>query len=423
MSRLRFSSRFAAIAAAAAMVALGPAATLASDHQDSPLMVSRPGADITDVFVFPAADPKNVVLVMDVHPLIMPPSAASAAFDPGVLYQIKVANDPSRIESHVIQFKASGTADAQQIDVYLASRARGSTTAALGTKLGTASLNTAAQLPGGGQVFAGVREEPFSFDLAQFFKIDPDRNYKNQPHPPPPSATCFRKPGIDTLTGLDVLSLIAELPRAMFSDAKGNVGVVHVWATTSVMQNGTWTQVERLGRPAIKEAFEAFKNHDATNRVAPWPGDTLLQRSIREYMTRPVPYGAGRSPAIAEAMVKMLLPDQLTANFAQPGPARYLAVETNGKSGLPTGVIRAVPPGGIQGIKKFLGDPLRQFGGRDLDSPVIDLSLGAIYGSLIPKLGLAPDDGKETPCLTSHYVGTPKRHFTKTFPYLGDPIQ
>jgi len=385
-------------------------------------MVARPGADITDVFVFPAADPKKVVLAMDVHPLIAPSEASSAAFDPGVLYQIKVTNDPSRVESHVIQFKARGAADAQVVDVYLASPARGSTTAALGNKLGTATLNQQVQLSGGGIAFAGVREEPFSFDLAQFFKIDPDRNYKLQPHPPAPSATCFRKPGKDFLTGYNVLSLIVEVPRTLFADRKGNVGVVHVWATTSIERGGTWTQVERLARPAVKEAFESFKDHDATNLVAPWPGDTLLQRSIREYMMRPKPYGAGRSQAVAEAMVKLLMPDQLTANFAQAGPARYLAIETNGKSGLPTGVIRAVPVSGIEGIKKFIGDPLRQFGGRDLDSPVIDLSLGAIYGSLIPKLGLAPDDGKETPCLTSDYVGTPQRHFTKTFPYFGPPV-
>lgn len=386
------------------------------------MMVAQPGADITDVFVFPAADPKKVVLAMDVHPLIPPPEASSVAFDPGVLYQIKVANDPSRLESHVIQFKASGAGDAQTIGVYLASPMRGSTTATMGNKLGTATLNQEATLPGGVMAFAGVREEPFSFDLAQFFKIDPDRNYKNQPHPPPPSASCFRKPGKDFLTGYDVLSLIVEMPRTLFADRKGNVGVVHVWATTSVQQGGTWRQVERLGRPAVKEAFESFKDHNATNLVAPWPGDTLLQASIRDYMMRPKPAGAGRSKAIADAMVKLLMPDQLTANFAQPGPARYLAIETNGKSGLPTGVVRAVPVGGIEGIKKAIGDPLRQFGGRDLYSPVIDLSLGAIYGSLVPKLGFAPDDGKETSCLTSDYVGTPVRHSTKTFPYFGPPV-
>ncbi len=413
---------FAAALAAGALVAYGAAPSFGSDHQDSPQMVGRPGADITDVFLFPAADPKKVVMAVDVHPLIPPSLASTTYFDPGVLYQIKVANDPSRVESHVVQFKAEGVGDGQQVGVYLASPAHGGTVATLGNKLGAASFNQRADLPGGVSVFAGPREEPFSFDLTQFFKIDPDRNYKNQPTPPAPSARCFRKPGIDALTGYDVLSLIVELPRTLFADAKGNVGVVHVWATTSVEQNGRWTQVERLARPAVKEAFESFKNHAATNRVAPWPGDTLLQRSIRDYMMRPVPDGAGRSAAVADAMVKLLMPDQLTANLAQPGPARYLAVETNGKSGLPTGVIRTVPVGGIEGLKKFIGDPLRQFGGRDLNSPVIDLSLGAIYGSLIPKLGLAPDDGKETACLTSDNVGTPKRHFTKTFPYLGNPL-
>ena len=418
---MRYYSWFVATACSVALLVSSATPLRASDHQDSPLMVKNPGADITDLFVFPAADPKKVVLAMDVHPLITPPESSTVSFDPGVLYQIKVANDPMRTESHIVQVMATGTGSEQMLDVYMASPKHGSLYGTLGTKIGTVPINQATNLPNGVMVFAGVREEPFSFDLTQFFKIDPDRNYKNQPNPPLPSASCFRKPGNDTLTGFNVLAIIVELPRSMFNDAKGNVGVVHVWSTTSMKSNGRWTQVERLGRPAVKEAFESFKAHDATNRVAPWPGDTVLQSSIRGYMMRPKPYGAGRSAAVADAMVKVLLPDQLTANFAQAGPARYLAVETNGKSGLPTGVIRAVPNGGIEGVKKFLGDPLRQFGGRDLDSPVIDLSLGAIYGSLIPKLGLAPDDHKETACLTSDYVGTPVRHFSKTFPYYGAP--
>ena len=40
----------------------------------------------------------------------------------------------------------------------------------------------------------GPRRDPFFFDLAQFFKIIPDRNYMNHPYPPPPTATSFRFP-------------------------------------------------------------------------------------------------------------------------------------------------------------------------------------------------------------------------------------
>jgi len=421
MRLLRIASL--ALVACAAFVYAG-ARSSASDHQDTLYLAQqRPGADITDVYVFPAANPRNVVLAMDVHPLIVPSLATSTAFDPGVLYQLKVADAPSFRESHVIQFKAEGTGDAQRIGVYAGAPDTPGTTATMTERLGSVALNRAAMVSGGVRVYAGAREEPFAFDLTQFFKIDPDRNYKNQPRPPAPSARCFRTPGRDFFRGYDVLSLIVEMPRTMLANGSGTLGVVRVWATTSVEQGGTWTQVERLGRPAVKEAFEPFRLHDVTNRAAPWGGDTALARSIHDYMMRPLPAGAGRSAAVASAMVKVLIPDEIQANLAAQGHADYLAVETNGKSGLPVGAVRAVPAGGIEGLKKAIGDNARKFGGRDPYSPVIDLSLGAIYGSLIPKLGLAPDDGKEMPCLTSDHVGTPVRHVTTSFPYIGAPVR
>ena len=68
-----------------------------SDHQDSPTVVDNPLADITDVFAFP--DPKNasnVVLVMDVDPLIPSGMTAGLALVPNVLYQFKVATRLAR---------------------------------------------------------------------------------------------------------------------------------------------------------------------------------------------------------------------------------------------------------------------------------------------------------------------------------------
>ncbi|MGH7659534.1 MAG: DUF4331 family protein, partial [Vulcanimicrobiaceae bacterium] len=71
------------------------------------------------------------------------------------------------------------------------------------------------------------RQDPFYFDVTQFFLIIPDRN--------------------------------------------GKLGIVHVWATTSIDRsgNGAYAQIERLGRPAVKEATESFRDHDATNRTTP----------------------------------------------------------------------------------------------------------------------------------------------------------
>ena len=421
----------------------------ASDHQDSPTTVSRPGTDITDVYVFPAADPSKVVLAMDVWPLIPPGLGPTTYFDPGVLYQIKVGLQTDATEDLVLQFKADTAGAGQKITMYGPARPASVgpvTSIVSGARTGAIPYNSVASLGSGVTAFAGPREDPFYFDLTQFYRLHPDRNFANQPNPPPNSARCFRKDAKDFLAGYNVLSLVVEIPRTMLADG-GVLGRINVWATTSLKssdadassrspiaalaamasnintkfgsstdESGQWQQVERLGRPAVKEATEAFRNHDATNRAS-LTDDAVLARSIRNYMI----HTAGRSAAVADAAVKVLIPDHIEADLSQPGPARYLAVETNGKSGFPIGIIRVVPPDGIEGIKKALGDPYRQFGGRDPQSPVVDLSLGAIYGSLIPKLGLAPEDNRETDCLTSDNTTPAAKHPLGRFPYLGDP--
>ena len=432
----------------AGVLYLAPRA-FASDHQDSPLTVARPGADITDIYVFPANDPAKVVFAMDVFPMIPPGLGTQTFFDPGVLYQFKIGLQSDATEDLVIQFKPDVVGPNQKIAMYGPGRpgivgTRNSIVT--GSRTGAVPYNQVTDLGNGIMAFAGPREDPFYFDLARFTKIQPDRDFSKQPNPPPNSERCFRKNGVDFLAGYNVLSIVVEVPRALLADG-GQLGRINVWGTTSLKDNdpdaspqsplaslanvvrnhntrtggpagesGTWTQVERLARPAVKEATEAFRNHDATNRAA-LTDDGVLAKSIREYMI----HTAGRSNAVADAAVKALMPDYIEADLSQSGPARYLAVETNGKSGLPIQIIRTVPPDGIEGIKKALGDPYRQFGGRDPKSPVIDLSLGAIYGSLIPKLGLAPDDNRETDCLTSDNTTPAAKHPLRGFPYLGDP--
>ncbi|GAC1390564.1 MAG: hypothetical protein NVSMB31_07630 [Vulcanimicrobiaceae bacterium] len=436
-------------------VLYGNQSARSSDHQDSPLTVSRPGADITDVFVYPSPEhPENVVMAMNVWPLIPSGQGATKFFDPGVMYQLKISADDSYAAHFVVQFKADGVGPDQKITVYGPGRPNmNGTRSTFIAPSGTMKYNVAAQLPNGVRAFAGPREDPFYFDLAQFFKIIPDRNFKNQPNPPAPTASCFRgKDAQDFLAGFNVLNLTVEVPRKMFADQNGNLPVIHVWATTSVASNDpdadphsaknrledvvanmnaevpgaaasadqTYVQIERLARPAVKEATEDFKLHDTTNR-SDITDDKTLADSIKAFAMRPPPFGAGRSEAIADALQHTLIPDAIAADLAAVGPARYLGVETNGKSGFPIAVIRAVPPPGIYGIKKALGDPYRHFGGRDLKSPVIDLSLGAIFGSLVPKLGLAPEDNSETPCLTSDYTTPAAKHITDSFPYMGAP--
>ncbi len=399
----RFRRFFHASVVATIAIALSAAVlpVSASDHQDTLRAVETPGADITDMYVFPAKDPRDVVFALDVHPLVPRGLAATTLFDPGVLYEIKIDTAGDYREHTVLQFKAYDAGASQRIAFSGPVAAiPGTISTMLGKPLGSTAYGTASTLPGGIRFFAGPRKDPFYFDLTQFFKIDPDRNYAYHPNAevPPASSTCFHKPGLDYFANFNVLSIVVEMPRAKLANAR-NKGRINVWATTSVAPPsapGVFYQVERWGRPAVKEVFEPFALHAKSNHAEPYD-DPTLAGAIYATMTATKPVGAGRSAAIASALVRVLIPDEMRVDLAATGRATYLGIETEGRH------------------------RSHRFGGRDPRSPAIALSLGAIYGKTIPNVGLARDDRAETPCLTSD--GTkPARATLDGFPYLPEPI-
>lgn len=222
---------------------------LASDHQDSPVTVNRPGADITDPYIFPAPDnPNNVVIAMDVHPLIPSGQGMSTYFDPGVVYQMNFdgtdenATTPATniTQTYVIQFAAGTPGSNQTIVVYGPGHpsVTGSQTQLLSTA-GTGTINKAFTV-GDMTIFAGAREDPFFFDLAQFYKILPDRDMGSSAQsclPKIGSGTCpqgFNNPGTDFLKGYNVLSLIIEMPRAELIAGCGGSKIAY-WVTTNTV--------------------------------------------------------------------------------------------------------------------------------------------------------------------------------------------
>jgi hypothetical protein len=224
-----------------------------SDHQDSPTTVARPAADITDVFVYPAGDnPANVVLQMDLDPLLTPATAPAAALDPSVLYQFKIAHGAAAgAEDMVIQLVASGAGTGQTISVY--GPFTPSTTGTLAT-LNTGAFagsvpfgsTTAPALGNGMRVFAGPRADPFFFDLFAFFAFLPDRNYQTAgsapkapfsflfPTPAGAFASCKQGTPSDALSAnsFNVLSIVVEAPRTLIAPASGSQ-MIHLWSTTS----------------------------------------------------------------------------------------------------------------------------------------------------------------------------------------------
>ncbi|MFM9873904.1 MAG: DUF4331 family protein [Fimbriimonadaceae bacterium] len=196
----------------------------ASDHADTQEVVSRPGSDLTDVYIFPSPEnPNNVVFAMNVNPLI--PQGGSASFDTDVLYQFKVdMNDDGR-EDKVIQVRFTGTGANQKVYVSGPSSPNevGTSNTLLASNWTSGDVNSTFTIPGSkAKVFAGVREDSFFFDLEQFFTILPDRGVPpglTQPpaNPNQPMATSWRPVGqaVDFLSngGYNVLSIVIEMSK------------------------------------------------------------------------------------------------------------------------------------------------------------------------------------------------------------------
>lgn len=198
-----------------------------SDHADIREVVSQPGTDISDVYMFEApSNPNNIVLVMNVNPLIPAGGGPAAFFDPNVLYQFKIDRTGDAVEDLVIQakFGAPGAGQTVQISGPVKPSSTGTINRQEPANPTGGTINTTFSPRSGMKVFCGAREDSFFFDLEQFFTILPDRGVPPGLTTPPanpnqPMATSWRAPGaaVDFLSngGFNVLSIVVELPKTM----------------------------------------------------------------------------------------------------------------------------------------------------------------------------------------------------------------
>jgi hypothetical protein len=159
-----------------------------------------------------------------------------------------------------------------------------------------------------------------------------------------------------------------------------------------------YQQIERLSRPAIKEATQMFSQHNDTNRVSPVQ-QPLSAQSLFQSIGTFVTQVAGRRADYATTLQSILIPDEMAADLSQSTTkAAYLGVETKGATG-------------------------STYGGRALTDDVITIDLSAIFGTTLSDLGLVSPDGKQSPCLATDNVPVDSgaKHFTSTFPFVGQP--
>jgi Domain of unknown function (DUF4331) len=199
----------------------------AADHIDAP-SVTGPSStslatDITDIYAFQSpADNSKMVLVANVSGLLTPGAKTTdAKFGSNVLYEMNIDNTGDNVEDLVIQFLVQNGKVRAYGPVAPAAAGTTSTIRTNGTLTQVdVTSNGAAPIVGTGangmKIFAGPRDDPFFFDLVRYKEIIAG------------TQTMFRMPGMDSFAGTNVLSLVAEIPKALL----GTSATINYWVET-----------------------------------------------------------------------------------------------------------------------------------------------------------------------------------------------
>jgi hypothetical protein len=367
----------ALLAVAGLTLALGGAPLLAAgaDHLDAPALghitgnvdgsvtlVSTHGdRDINDVYVFDTHSRTRTAFVMTTNPAI---NLFGGQFGTNVRYIINVDRTGDAVQdlAFVWRFGAlSGGAQTYTVTRYSGANARTLTAGVLvgwgstgGTGIGTAK--------DGAKVFAGVKADPFFFDLLGFLgtvlKV----------------GSTQLGTGGDFFATLNTNAMVIEVPN----DAIGGTHI-GVWGQTTYYENGAWHKADQMGRPAINTVFNtkyvtAATNKDLFNETAPSLQRTASGGLFHDNIVATLEningiledgcddYGATTANAIAN----FLLPDVLTYTVGS---------EADGTT----------------------------FNGRALPDDVIDAELAVTTNG----------------CVTSDGVDNSLHTYPGTFPYLG----
>src|SRR5215472_8947664 len=274
-----FRRQILATACLAGMITLGVPVLNAADHRDAPGVDGAGEGDITDVFSF--LDPNDshfMVLAMGVNPFAVPGASPTYRFSPEYLYQFKIDRSGTYVEDLVFQIRFENTPTGQKAFVGVGSPGpavgavnqilispNSSVNGDVGRMFGNSSSI---------QVFTGLRDDPFVFDLAQFNRILAGEQDVFRDIPTSPIGHLRGRPvrsdgtsGVDAFGGFNASYIVIEFPVGWLGASK----IINVWATVSAPSgelNG-YTQFERMGQPAFNTVFIPKPMKDAFNQGVP----------------------------------------------------------------------------------------------------------------------------------------------------------
>ena len=286
--------RTAAFVVVAALVAVGVAAAFkgpapqageASSHREAPLITEDPTADSTDLYAFRALDTPNMLTVIANYIPAEDPAAgpnyyrfsATARYNvnidrtgdarPDIVYRFRFRNSPGSLflGNTVQRYTVTRVARGRSVVV-----ARGTTPPNNIGPRTTASYRQLAagrvfRLAGGGNVFAGQREDPFFADIGAIFDLLAIRKQ---------GTTGDKGGGKDFFAGYAVHSLALQIPITQLENKNHTIGI---WTSADrqklVVRRGKgrnqWQQVSRLGNPLVNEVVVPTRFKDLWNRSAP----------------------------------------------------------------------------------------------------------------------------------------------------------
>jgi len=190
---------------AAALLLTASTNLYSADHLDAPAVMTDPAADINDVYVFVNPDDASeLIMAMTVNPI----ANAATRFSDAVQYQFRIDN-------------AEGSSNitctfSRPDDMFLTQNV---TCMAPGDRMVSGALNEV-NTSGDFRVFAGLRDDPFFFDLAAF-----NATVAN-------AAPAFTSPGTDFFAGLNTMAIVIGIKADVFAPQTSSSSTLQVWADT-----------------------------------------------------------------------------------------------------------------------------------------------------------------------------------------------
>lgn len=408
-----------------------------SSHREAPMISTDPQADNTDVYAFTSPEaPDYVTLIQNVNPLSVPSAGPYFyRFGDDVVYEFNIDNDGNAYPDIKYQFvfrteyrnenssflyntgqvTSLDDPDLQVVQYYDVYEVRGNRRISLAKHLITAPWNVGENsmpdyaslrnesvkwIRNGLKVFAGPADDPFFIDLRIFDLLQPSGAPR------------------DGLAGYNVSTIAIKIPKSQLEDEhrdKNDPNVIGVWATTSrystrVMDRdsgdshrGKLVQVSRLGMPLFNEVIIPTSEKDGWNMSRPRD-----DHEYKEFARKPILatllnsiFGVPVPPTPREDLYKLFFKglDGLNRpDHVRPAEMLRLNLDTP---------LTASP----NRLGALAGDNGGYPNGRRLSDDVVDISLRAVAGALVPGYENTLGDG----------VNSNDVPFGAEFPYVALP--